>query len=187
MSKRIGIACLLLGILCLLSAVGLMVYNRFEAESAAKATDSLLAEVQDAMKEQEAASAKGPTIEVGGYECLGVLSIPALELKLPVLAGWSEAKLKVAPCCYYGSYDGPNFVIAAHNYAAHFARLSELQEGDLITFTDAGGKARGYEVVLLETLPKTATEAMITAGFDLSLYTCTVGGGSRVTVRCRLI
>ena len=53
--------------------------------------------------------------------------------------------------------------------------------------TDAGGKARGYEVVLLETLPKTATEAMITAGFDLSLYTCTVGGGSRVTVRCRLI
>ena len=40
--------------------------------------------------------------------------------------------------------------------------------------------------MMLETLPPTATEAMITSGFDLSLYTCTPGG-SRVTARCRKI
>ena len=45
----------------------------------------------------------------------------------------------------------------------------------------------GYEVVLLETLPGNATEEMITSGFDLSLYTCTPGGASRVTVRCRAV
>ena len=43
------------------------------------------------------------------------------------------------------------------------------------------------EVVLLETLPKNATKEMITSGFDLSLYTCTLGGGSRVTVRCNAV
>ena len=43
-----------------------------------------------------------------------------------------------------------------------------------------------YEAVLLETLPADATEDMITAGFDLSLYTCTPGGGSRVTARCKI-
>ena len=43
------------------------------------------------------------------------------------------------------------------------------------------------EVVLLETLPKNATKEMITSGFDLSLYTCTLGGGSRVTVRCNVV
>ena len=29
-------------------------------------------------------------------------------------------------------------------------------------------------------------EEMITAGFDLSLYTCTPGGADRVTVRCNI-
>jgi sortase A len=55
----------------------------------------------------------------------------------------------------------------------------------LVVFTDVTGIAHCYEVVLLETLAPTATEEMITSGFDLSLYTCTPGGNNRVTVRCR--
>ena len=102
----------------------------------------------------------------------------------PVLTDWSYAKLKKAPCHYYGSYYEKDFVIAAHNYKAHFGRLSELQAGDVVVFTDVSGTAHYYEVVILETLPKNATKEMITSGFDLSLYTCTLGGGSRVTVRC---
>ena len=125
-----------------------------------------------------------PTINVDGYECIGILSIPVLDLELPVLTDWSYAKLKKAPCHYYGSYYETDFVIAAHNYKAHFGRLSELQTGDIVIFTDVQGVEHYYEVVLLETLSPTATEAMITSGFDLSLYTCTPGGGNRVTVRC---
>jgi glycosyltransferase involved in cell wall biosynthesis len=60
-----------------------------------------------------------------------------------------------------------------------------IADGDLVIFTDVHGVAHYYEVVLLETLSPTATEAMIASGFDLSLYTCTPGGGNRVTVRCR--
>jgi sortase A len=75
-------------------------------------------------------------------------------------------------------------VIAAHDYKAHFGRLSELQTGDLVIFTDVSGTARYYEVAILETLPPNATKEMITSGFDLSLYTCTHGGSNRVTVRC---
>ena len=103
---------------------------------------------------------------------------------LPVLTDWSYAKLKKAPCHCYGTYYEKDFVIAAHNYKAHFGRLSELQAGDVVVFTDVSGTAHHYEVVILETLPKNATKEMITSGFDLSLYTCTLGGGSRVTVRC---
>ncbi|MEE0808272.1 MAG: sortase [Acutalibacteraceae bacterium] len=87
---------------------------------------------------------------------------------------------------YYGSCYEKDFVIAAHNYKAHFGRLSELQVGDLVVFTDVSGTAHYYEVVILETIPKNATKEMITRGFDLSLYTCTLGGGSRITVRCTL-
>ena len=128
-----------------------------------------------------------PTTQVNGYDCIGILSIPVLELELPVLTDWSYAKLKIAPCHYFGSYYEKNFVIAAHNYQSHFGRLSALQPRDLILFTDISGTVYCYEVVLLETLPGNATEEMITSGFDLSLYTCTPGGASRVTVRCKAI
>ena len=109
------------------------------------------------------------------------------EVELPILTDWSYAKLKIAPCRYYGTYYEPNFVLSAHNYQAHYGRLSQLQQKDLITFTDVSGKVYCYEVVLIETLQSNATLEMITSGFDLSLYTCTPGGGSRVTVRCSLI
>ena len=186
MRKWIGVICLLLGVACLLSAVGLIVYNRLESENAAKISNSLLEDVQGMLDKQTPQQGSAmPTVQVDGDACIGVLSVPALELELPVLTDWSYAKLKKAPCHYYGSYYEKDFVIAAHNYKAHFGRLSELQAGDTVVFTDVNGTAHIYEVVLLETLPKNAAEEMIASGFDLSLYTCTSGGGSRVTVRCR--
>ena len=188
MRKWIGVVCVLLGAVCLICSIGFVVYNRWESENAAKVTGSLLEDVQSVMAEQSAEQndfgPKMPTINVDGYECIGILSIPVLDLELPVLTDWSYAKLKKAPCHYYGSYYETDFVIAAHNYKAHFGRLPELQSGDVVVFTDVSGTAHYYEVVLLETLPKKATREMITSGFDLSLYTCTLGGGSRVTVRC---
>ena len=190
MGKRIGIVCVALGILCLLGALGLVIYNRWEEAQAARNTEVLLEQVQLAMEEDapqaepSAQPAEMATIQVDGYDCIGILSVPALELELPVLTDWSYAKLKVAPCLYYGAYYEENFVIAAHNYDVHFGRLSQLLPGDRVLFTDVAGRSHSYEVVLLETLPKEATEEMIASGFDLSLYTCTPGGGSRVTVRC---
>ena len=187
MRKWIGRVCVCLGAVCLLGAAGLIAYNRWEADTAEKASHTMLQTVQRGMDEPDTnGEHEGmATVTVEGYECIGVLSIPALDLELPVLTDWSYAKLKKAPCLYYGSYRETDFVIAAHNYQSHFGRLSELQAGDGVIFTDVGGIAHVYEVVLLETLSADATEAMITAGFDLSLYTCTTGGGNRVTVRCR--
>ena len=204
MRKRIGIICIFLGIACMLSSVGFIVYNRWEDQNAEKIAHNLLEEVQSVMSEKqppqplpddtvnlpddpEVIPAEMATIPVDGYDCIGILSVPVLELELPVLTDWSYVKLKKAPCLYYGTYYEKNFVIAAHNYKSHFGRLSELQAGDLVVFTDVTGTDHFYEVALLETLPKEATQEMIASGFDLSLYTCTTGGASRVTVRCNTI
>ena len=203
MRKGFGICCIILGVCCLISSLGLIAYNRWEEEKAQDASKNILQDVQENMLEitrEESTSEESKQDEseeisvdipkemlatqVDGYDCIGVLSIPVLELELPVLTDWSYAKLKIAPCHYFGSYYEKDFVIAAHNYQSHFGRLSELQPKDLILFTDISGTVYCYEVVLLETLPGNATEEMITSGFDLSLYTCTPGGNNRVTVRC---
>ena len=206
MRKGFGICCIILGICCLIAAVGLISYNRWEAENAQDASKNILQDVQENIPdnkheestledndrdESQEISVDIPkemlTTQVDGYDCIGVLSIPVLELELPVLTDWSYAKLKIAPCHYFGSYYEEDFVIAAHNYQSHFGRLSALQPKDLVLFTDISGTVYCYEVVLLETLPTNATEEMITSGFDLSLYTCTPGGSNRVTVRCNAV
>lgn len=192
MRKGIGLACIVLGLFCLMTAIYFMVHNHSEANRAKTYAQILLDNVQQNIYDAEdAEQAQKPdpwemlTVPVGDYASIGILSIPVLELELPVLADWSYEKLKKAPCHYYGSCYEPNFVIAAHNYASHFGRLTSLQTGDVVLFTDVTGQTFVYEVVLLETLPPHATEQMITSGFDLSLYTCTPGGRNRVTVRCR--
>lgn len=43
-----------------------------------------------------------------------------------------------------------------------------------------------YEVIELETLSPFAIEEMTGGNWDLTLFTCTVGGQYRVTVRCVL-
>lgn len=204
MRKGFGVCCIILGICCLIASVGLIAYNHWEEENAQNASKNILQDVQENILDnthKESASEESDrgesvkisveiaqemlTTQVDGYDCIGVLSIPILELELPVLTDWSYTKLKIAPCHYFGSYYEKDFVIAAHNYQSHFGRLSELQPKDLILFTDISGTVYCYEVVLLETLPANATKEMITSGFDLSLYTCTPGGASRVTVRCK--
>ena len=204
MRKWIGVICVFLGVCCILSAIGFVVYNRREDKNAEVFSQDLLKNVQSVIEkpkpvpplqndmadlpdDTETIPAEMATIEVDGYACIGVLAVPALNLELPVLTDWSYEKLKKAPCHYYGSCYEKDFVIAAHNYKSHFGRLSELQTGDPVVFTDAGGTVHYYEVVILETLPPNATKEMITSGFDLSLYTCTLGGGSRVTVRCNAV
>ena len=203
MRKGFGVCCIVLGICCLIASVGFIAYNHWEEENAQNASKNILQDVQENILDntrEESTSEDSDrdesvaipvdvpqemlTTQVDGYDCIGVLSIPVLELELPVLTDWSYAKLKIAPCHYFGSYYEKDFVIAAHNYQSHFGRLSELQPKDLVLFTDISGTVYCYEVVLLETLPGNATEEMITSGFDLSLYTCTPGGANRVTVRC---
>ena len=208
MRKRIGFACIALGIACLLTAIGFVIYNGYEARYGEKNSQELLQNIQDRIQKAEQTEQTQPgdlpaetipendqedtsrlmqTVPVGEYDSIGILSIPVLKLELPVLADWSYAKLKKSPCHYYGSCYEPDFVIAGHNYTSHFGRIRRLLPGDLVLFTDATGQVHCYEVVLLETLAATATEEMITSGFDLTLYTCTLGGSNRVTVRCKRV
>ena len=194
MRRCIGIACIFLGIICILSSVGFLVYNQWEDKNAQETAQNFIKDVQSIIDEKQPEQpstdddkkvpAEMPTVKVDGYDCIGILSIPALDLELPVLTDWSYTKLKKAPCHYYGTYYEKDFVIAAHNYKSHFGKLSQLQTGDIVFFTDVNGVAYYYKVALLETLPEQATKEMITSGFDLSLYTCTTGGTGRVTVRC---
>ena len=127
-----------------------------------------------------------PVETINGIDFIGVLRIPALELELPIISEWNYPNLKTAPCRYSGSAYLNNLIICGHNYTSHFGTLKNLWEGDIATFTDIDGNVFIYKMVERETLNPTDIEGMDSGNWDLTLFTCTVGGQSRVTIRFEL-
>lgn len=122
-----------------------------------------------------------------GQAYIGTLQIPALGLELPVNQTWNYDSLEISPCKYAGSYRKPGFVICAHNYWSHFGEIQTLTNGSPVIFIDVLGNVYSYEVVQTETLSPTYVEEMVSSKWDLTLFTCTYGGQSRVTIRCQRV
>ena len=188
------------GLLLIAAALALAAYNVIDAQraarSAAQALEALSQTTAVSAAEPEEASADDapayladpempmPTVSFDGNDYIGRVDIPSLGLSLPVISEWSYPRLKIAPCRYTGSAYLDNLIIAAHNYSSHFGNLNRLNTGDTVTFTDVDGNQFTYAVFLIEDLPGTAIEEMQSEEWDLTLFTCTLGGRSRVTVRC---
>ena len=128
-----------------------------------------------------------PVVIVEERAYVGMIEIPVLELALPVLDDWNYPALKVAPCRYEGSAYTGDLIVMAHNYDSHFGKLRQLQPEDEVRFTDMAGNVFTYRVMELETLPGSAVEDMSEGQWDMTLFTCTYGGQSRVTIRCRQV
>lgn len=185
------------GLLLLAAALLLTAYNLWDdgrADASARRILSELsaAEAEGALTRPGAEPDAGTdlpremaTVTVEGNEYIGTLSIPSLELTLPVMSGWDYDKLKLSPCRYQGTvWDG--LVIAGHNYRSHFSPIKRLTAGDAVTFTDVEGTVYSYTVAETQVLQPTAIGEMVEEGWDLSLFTCTTGGRARFTVRCLL-
>lgn len=128
-----------------------------------------------------------PTARINETYYIGVLRIPALGLELPVVSTWSYANLRIAPCRFSGSVYQNNMIICGHNYSSHFGSLKNLREDDLVTFTDMDGNVFTYRLVEREILQPSQMDALEHGDWDLTLFTCTVGGRSRITLRFELL
>ncbi len=196
MPKKMGIVFVIVGTVLILSALSFFLYNRYEDAQAGREAENMLSDVQNIIREKETPTISEETMpsetiapelpitEIEGYGYVGYLSIPDLELELPVMSEWDYNRLEIAPCRQFGSSRTDDLVIAAHNYKNHFGLLSQLEVGDTVFFTDMDGIENIYEVVAMDTLAPTEVEAVQNSGHDLVLYTCTYGGRTRVTVFC---
>ena len=185
MKKIIGRILIIAGLLCIIAAVSLVMHNIKEnkeaGEASEKALQSVVAQIPSKVLEDRGDE---PAVDVEGRTFIGIVRIPSLGLILPVQSEWSKENARVSVCRYKGSVSTNDLIIAGHNYKEHFGTLKNLSTGDEVIFTDMNGRDYYYLVTNLETLGSTALEEMESGDWDLTLFTCTVGGAARVTVRC---
>lgn len=200
MGRKTGPVCMIAGAAFIILALLLLLHNSNEDNMAGQAADAVLPKIQSTIAQQNIPgetytrlpdgqapeqSYEMTVTEIDGYGYIGYLSIPVLDLNLPVMSEWDYTRLKIAPCRHFGSTKSNDLVIAGHNYRRHFGKLRSLHSGDLVLFTDMDGEITTYAVGAVEVLAPTAIEEVKNSAWDLTLYTCTYGGESRIVVRCK--
>lgn len=198
MRSKAGLIFVAAGLLLIASSAGLSAYNVWEADQAGEASEATLESLERRIPILEELDLPEelipdyilnpkmdmPTQEVDGSKYIGRIDIPVLDISLPIMDSWSYENLRIAPCRYKGSAYLDNMILAAHNYTRHFGPISRLLPGDEVVFTDVDGNIFNYSVVELEQLEGTDVQEMEAGEWDLTLFTCTLGGQYRITVRC---
>lgn len=201
--RRVGLMMMVIGTLTVAAGLGLGLYNLWDSNRAgiqANAALNAIVQYQEmaasnqntaAVQTEEPEPSKGPDwempmLEIDGLRYIGTVSIPVIDIALPVQESWSSALLGVSPCRYMGSVYERNMIICGHNYVTHFGRLGNLLPGDRVIFTDVKGSEFLYVVEEICTISGMAVEEMHRGDWDLTLFTCNFGGQARITVRCSL-
>ena len=192
-----------LGCLLIAAALGLAAYNIWDAKRAEKTSNEIAQKLVEEIDDQADDAtpfpyadkdAKMPTAMIDGYEYIGLLEIPSRSLSLPVMSTWDYDRLQISACLFTGSYYNDDIVICAHNYAKHFMPLISMGIGEDIYFTNVEGMTIHYIVANRETVQPTDVELMTenisnsdksTMDWDMTLFTCNLGGQTRCAVRCK--
>ncbi len=194
MKQRLGKGLSCLGIVLIVVALSLCAYNVYDNFRASWSSKKIL----EAYVAKQSSIDQGevpdyilnpdmdmPEVELEGLTCVGMIEIPALDIKLPVTSTFTYELMKVAPCRYYGTPYKKNMVIAAHNSWYHFGRLNTLKANNKVIFTDAAGNRFVYRVDAIEALRPNSVKDVTSGKWPLTLFTCTLDAQNRVVVRCK--
>jgi sortase A len=189
---RLGSVLIAIGVVLVAAAIALSAYNWWDSNRAGSAASNIEQQLEGASDNSSSSGSTSDSMTVDGVQYLGTLEIPSLNIKLPVAREWSYEQLNISPARYSGSYSTNDLVICAHNYATHFGPIENVDIGADVYFTPVGGQRIHYVVGNRETLEPTAIQQMVENDnnsdrkdkWDMTLFTCTLDGQARVSVRC---
>lgn len=195
--NKIGKYFITVGAILIIISITLLIRNNYQEYLSGKKSNEALTIIKDNLDNQKEIinsqiniqkdKLEMETTSINGIDYIGTLTIPTINLELPIISEYNSYNLNIAPSRYYGSLYTNDLIICGHSYKTHFKQLINLKQKDIVIFTDINGINYKYEVLEIEILNPEDVEEMINNEFDLTLYTCTNDGLRRVTIRCNRI
>lgn len=206
---------LVIAIIAILGIVGIIVYRIFSAyqtekgalqaatefEQSIQQNGNTISNEQDNNIKTDLSGIEGTTSEnttqsgsttttYKGFEVVGTIQIPAIDLKYPILEKLSKKSLETSVVLLYtaqGLNNVGNSVIIGHNYrnGTMFSNVKNLSKGDYIYITDTTGRKVKYTIYNIYRASGSESDYLTrnTNGKrEISLSTCTNDSKARTIV-----
>lgn len=133
-------------------------------------------------------------IKIQGYEVDGIIEIPKINIKYPIVSKTNDETMKLAITKFWGGNinDIGNYTMAGHNYknGTMFGKTKHLELGDTIKMTDLALSTVEYKIFKIYIITPddvTCIESVDKNSREITLITCTNGNRNRLVIKAREI
>lgn len=184
---------LLVMLIIIAIVVGILICNKYVGR---QKNEKKLSEIVTAIENIDVAEAqkKQEEIKIEGYEVEGIIEIPKINIKYPIINETNDAAMKVSITKFWGNKINEigNYTMAGHNNkdGTMFGKTKYLEIGDTIKMTDLSLNTVEYEIFKIYTIDPddvTCVESIELGTREITLITCTNGHKNRLITKAKEI
>ncbi len=145
-------------------------------------------------KEETQQSESLPELEFKGYKIEGIIEVPKINIKYPIIDHTNEETMKVSITKFWGPQANEigNYTVAGHNNkdGTMFGKTKYLQIGDKIKLTNLKNETIEYEIFKIYSIDPddvSCVESVENGTREITLITCTNGHKNRLVTKARQI
>ena len=160
-----------------------------------KEVSSSLETIEEELNKEETQQSESlPELEFKGYKIEGIIEIPKINIKYPIIDHTNEETMKVSITKFWGPQANEigNYTVAGHNNkdGTMFGKTKYLQIGDKIKLTNLKNETLEYEVFKIYSIDPddvSCVESVESGTREITLITCTNGHKNRLVTKARQI
>lgn len=130
--------------------------------------------------------------EYNGYQIEGIIEIPSIDIKYPIISYTSDETMKISITKFFGNSINEigNYTVAGHNNkdGTMFGKTRKLKIGDIIKLTDLKNNTLEYYIFKIYSVDPNDTSyvnAIYENTREVTLITCTNGHKNRLIIKAK--
>ena len=160
-----------------------------------KEVSSSLETIEEELNKEETQQSESlPELEFKGYKIEGIIEIPKINIKYPIIDHTNEETMKVSITKFWGPQANEigNYTVEGHNNkdGTMFGKTKYLQIGDKIKLTNLKNETIEYEIFKIYSIDPddvSCVESVENGTREITLITCTNGHKNRLVTKARQI
>lgn len=197
-TKILDFAILILVVVAIIVASLIVIRTKKNKETVSAMTDvvNVIEDLQQNLQSENPEEAKKQLLEttIEGYNIEGIIEIPSIGLKYPIINETNDKTMKISVTKLTGGNinEVGNYCIAGHNNldGTMFGKVKKLQEGDIIKLTNLYGETVEYKIFdmyVIDPNDVSCTDIVEEGTREVTLITCTNGRKNRLVTKAREI